>query len=146
LNIVGINFCHENVKCYELKQVIGQKFTNLINILNRFRTTSHTFEDINFINNFFKKPPPIENTLSHLFDTNTKTTTHNKRIFEKKPNETFKFAAQDIHLDICPCHFKLSMLPSQTSGLCCELFFKKTTLVEIVCWKCNIKWSCQWDI
>ncbi len=32
LNSLGINFCHENIKFYELKQVIGQKYTNLIYI------------------------------------------------------------------------------------------------------------------
>jgi hypothetical protein len=62
---------------------------NFINILDRFQTISHTFEDINFINKSFLKPSPINNTLPHLFYTNTKTTTHNKRIFKKTPGKIF---------------------------------------------------------
>jgi hypothetical protein len=46
---------HENIKCYELKQVMKQNDINFINILNRFQTTSQTFEDINFINKFVLK-------------------------------------------------------------------------------------------
>jgi len=64
--------------------------TNIINILNRFEII---FEDINFINRICLKALHTNNTLSHLFYTNTKTTTHNKRIFEKTIGETFKFIA-----------------------------------------------------
>jgi hypothetical protein len=96
--------------------------TNIINILNRFGII---FEDINFINRICLKALCTNNTLLHLFYTNTKTT-HNKRIFEKTIGETFRFVAQDMHLDICPSHFELSMLPIQTSGFHYELLFKKT--------------------
>jgi hypothetical protein len=64
---------------------------NIINILNRFGII---FENINFINRICLKALRTNNTLSHLFHTNTKTTTHNKRIFEKTIGETFRFVAQ----------------------------------------------------
>jgi len=82
--------------------------TNVINILNRFEII---FEDINFINGIFLKALHTNNTLSHLFYTNTKTRKHNKRIFEKTISQTFRFVAQDMHSNICPSHFELSMLP-----------------------------------
>jgi hypothetical protein len=46
------------------------------------------------------------------------------------PSETFKFHTKDIHFETCPSHFKLSILPSHTSGLH-ELLLKK------IC-----KWNC----
>jgi hypothetical protein len=49
-NILGTKFLHENVKCYELKQVMQQNDFESINILNIFQTTSQAYEDINFIN------------------------------------------------------------------------------------------------
>ncbi len=51
-DILGTKFLHENVKCYELKQVRQQNDFELINILNIFQTTSQAYEDINFINKF----------------------------------------------------------------------------------------------
>jgi hypothetical protein len=84
------------------------------------------------------------NTLSHLFYTNTKTTTHNEKIFEKTVGETFKFVAQDMHSSICPFHFELSMLPIQTSGCHYDLLFIKHC-GRIMGWKlCNIRRSCKW--
>jgi hypothetical protein len=53
-----------------------QNNINFINILNRFQTTSQTFEDINFINKTCFKTPPMDNTLPYLFYTNVKITTH----------------------------------------------------------------------
>jgi hypothetical protein len=97
--------------------------TNIINILNRFGII---FEDINFINRICLKALCTNNTLSHLFYTNIKTTTQNKRIFEKTIDETFRFVTQNMHSDICPSHFELSMLPIQTSGFHYELLLKKT--------------------
>jgi hypothetical protein len=99
--------------------------TNIINILNKFGII---FEDINFINKICLKALRTNNALSHLFYTNIKTTTQNKRIFEKTIGETFRFVAQDMHSDICP-HFELSMLPIQTSGFHYELLLKKTLWV-----------------
>jgi len=54
---------HENVKCYELKQVMQQNDFELINILNIFQTTWQAYEDINFITKICCKWPPIDNTL-----------------------------------------------------------------------------------
>jgi len=47
-----------------------QNDINFINILNRFLTTPQTFEDINFVNKFCFKAPPMDNTLPYLFYTN----------------------------------------------------------------------------
>jgi hypothetical protein len=63
-----------------------QNDINFINILNRFRTTLQTFEDINFINKICFKAPPMDNTLPYLFYTNAKTTTHNNNIFHTTPS------------------------------------------------------------
>ncbi len=52
-----------------------QNDINFINILNRFRTTSQTFEDINFINKVCFKAPCMDNILPYLFNTNVKLTT-----------------------------------------------------------------------
>jgi len=49
------------------------------------------------MNNFYLKPPPMDNTLPHLFYTNLKTIAHNKIVYDKTLNETFKFLAKDIH-------------------------------------------------
>ncbi len=98
LNILGTNLWHENIKCYELKQVMRQNDINFINTLNRFRTTSQTFENINFINKTCFKAQPMDNTLPYLFYTNDKTTTHNNNVFHIRVNQTFKFLAQDIYI------------------------------------------------
>jgi hypothetical protein len=59
-----------------------QNDLQIINILNRFRITSHTFEDMSFINQICLRTPPIDNTLPHLFYTNAKTIEHNKIILQ----------------------------------------------------------------
>jgi hypothetical protein len=112
LNILGTNLWHENIKCYELKQVMRQNDINFINILNRFRTTSQTFENINFINIYIFKAPPMDNTLPYLFYTNAKTTTHNNNVFCTIVGQTFKFLIQHIHSNTCRSHFKSSTIPS----------------------------------
>jgi hypothetical protein len=80
--------------------------------------------------NFYLKPPPIDNTLPHLFYTNLKTTSHNKIVYEKTLGETFKFLTKDIHSQKC-LHFKLSMLPSHTHGFHRELLLKKNVLMKL---------------
>jgi len=82
-NVLTTIFLCENVKFYELKQLMWQNDFEFMNILNRFRTTLQTFKDIEFINNIFFKTPPIDNILPYLFHTNAKTIQHNKNIFEK---------------------------------------------------------------
>jgi hypothetical protein len=106
-DVLGTNFWHEYVKCYELNQVMQPKNEIFINILNKFRTTSQTFEDIKIINNIYVKPPPKDNTLPYLFYTNAKTITHNKKKIEITTSETFLFVAQYMHIDTHPPHFKL---------------------------------------
>jgi hypothetical protein len=130
LNILGTNLWHENIKCYELKQVMRQNDINFINILNRFRTTTQTFENINFINKNCFKTQPMDNTLPYLFYTNEKTTTHNNNVSCTTVGQTFKFLVQDIHSNTCP-YFKSSTIPSQTNSLHHELLLKKNMLVEL---------------
>jgi hypothetical protein len=48
------------------------------------------------MNNFYLKPPPINNTLPHLIYMNLKTITHNKIVYKKTLGETFKFLVEDI--------------------------------------------------
>jgi hypothetical protein len=95
---------------------------HFINILNRFYTASQTNDDIDFMNKFCLKPPPMDNILPNLFYTNLKTTTHNKIVHDKTLGETFKFFAKDVHFEACYFHFKLSLLPFHTFGFHHELF------------------------
>jgi hypothetical protein len=88
-----------------------------INILNRFWITSHTFEDITFINQICLKTRPKDNTLPHSFYMNAKTIEHNIIILQNTLGQTFTFHAKDIHFETCPPHFKLQMVPSQIVGL-----------------------------
>jgi hypothetical protein len=60
-NILGIVFWCENIKCFEWKKVMRQNDLHFINILNRFWIYSQTNENINFINNIWLKPPPMDN-------------------------------------------------------------------------------------
>jgi len=60
-----------------------------------------------------------------------KTIEYNKSIFEKTPSKTFTLFSQDIHFDTCPFHFRLLMIPSQTTRLHHELLVKKNMLVEL---------------
>jgi hypothetical protein len=83
-NVLITNFWCENVKFYELKQVMWQNDFEFINILNKFQTTLQNFKYIEFFNNICFKTPPIDNILPYLFYTNAKTIQHNKNIFEKK--------------------------------------------------------------
>jgi hypothetical protein len=39
-NVLTTNFWHENLKCYELDQIMRQNDVHFINILNRFQTGS----------------------------------------------------------------------------------------------------------
>jgi hypothetical protein len=89
-----------------------QNDVHFINIVNRFRIVSQTNKEIHFMNNFYLKPPAMDNILPHLFYTNLKATAHNKIIYDKTPSETFEFLAKDIHFETRPFHFKLLMLPS----------------------------------
>ncbi len=126
INIFGINFWNEHVKCFELKQIMPQPNANFINILNQFQTTLKTHDNINFINQICLKKPPLDITLPYLFFGMffyyAKTIEHNKKTFQNTLCEKFKFVAQDIHLDTCPIHFQLSNLLNQTIGLHHELF------------------------
>jgi hypothetical protein len=97
-----------------------QNDVHFINIVNKFQIASQTNKDIHFMNNFYLKPPPMDNTLPHLFYTNLKTIAHNKIVYDKTPSQTLKFLAKDIHSKTC-FHFKLSMLSSHTSGFHHEL-------------------------
>ncbi len=101
-----------------------QNDVHFINIVNKFWTTSQTNKDIHFMNNFYLKPPPMDNTLPHLFYTNLITIAHNKIIYHKTPSETIKFLAKIIHSKTF-LHFKLLTLPSHTSGFHHELLLKK---------------------
>jgi hypothetical protein len=74
-----------------------QNDLQFVNILNRFWITSHTFEDMSFINQICLKTPPIDNILPHLFYTNAKTIEHNKMILKNTLGQTFTFHAKDIH-------------------------------------------------
>jgi len=74
-----------------------QNDLQFINILNRFWITSHTFEDMSFINHICLKTLPIDNILPHLFYTNAKTIEHNKMILKNTLGQTFTFHAKDIH-------------------------------------------------
>jgi hypothetical protein len=56
---------------------------------------------------------------------------HNKTVFRNTLCETFTFLACDVHIETCPSHFKLSNLPSQTTGLHYEILVKKQLLVEL---------------
>jgi hypothetical protein len=93
---------------------------------------SHTFKGITLINQICLRTPLINNTLPHLFYTNAKTIEHNKIIFKNTLGQTFTFHAKDICSKICPPHFKLPMVPSQTIGLHHELSMKKDMLI-ILC-------------
>jgi hypothetical protein len=86
---------------------------------------------LNSINQICLKKPPLDTTLPYLYYTNAKTTEYNKKTFQNTVGETFKFIAQDIHLDICPVHFQLLNLPNRTFGVHHELFFKRHMLVEL---------------
>jgi hypothetical protein len=73
----------------------------------------------------------MDNTLPHLFYTNLKTNAHNKIVYDKTPSKTFKLFVKDIHFETCP-HFKLSILPSHTSGFHHD-FFLEINVNGIVC-------------
>jgi hypothetical protein len=107
-----------------------QNDLEFINILNRFQTSSQIIKDINFINKLCYKKPPINN-LPHLFYINVITIQHNKKIFENTYGETFAFFAQDVHSKTCPSHFRLSMIPSQTTRSHHELLVNIYMLVEL---------------
>jgi hypothetical protein len=84
-----------------------------------------TYNTTTTTNDFYLKPPPMDNTLPHLFYTNFKTNAHNKIVYDKTPSKTFKFLAKDIHYETCTFHFKLSMLLYHTSILHHELLLQK---------------------
>ncbi len=81
-NTIVLNHQLEYVQGYELQEVMWQNDINFINILNRFRATSQTIEDIKCMNNNCLKTPLMDNTLPYLFYTNVKTTMHNKNVFQ----------------------------------------------------------------
>jgi hypothetical protein len=128
-NTIALNYWLEYVHCYELEKVMQQDDMNFINILNRFKTSSQTIEDIKCMNNNCLRTPLMDNTLPHLFYTNVKTT--NKNLFQKTLNEIFTFLTCDVHTKTYPFRFKLSNLPSQMNGLHYEILVKKKILVEL---------------
>jgi hypothetical protein len=121
LNVLGTHLWQENIKCYELKQVMHQNDLQFIHILNIFWMASHIFEYINFINQICLWTPSIDNILPILFYINAKKIEHNKTILQNTLGQTFTFHAKDIHFETCPPHFKLPMVPSQITSLHHEL-------------------------
>jgi hypothetical protein len=100
--------------------VMRQDDINFTNILNRFKTTSQTIEDIKFMNNNCLRTPLMDNTLPYSFYTNVKTTMDNKNVFWNTLGETFTFLACDVYIETRR-HFILSNLMSQTIGLHYEI-------------------------
>ena len=60
-----------------------------INILNRFRKSTHTIDDIKTINDLCVKNPPIDSRLPYLFYTNKDMMTHNDQVFSNANRSTF---------------------------------------------------------
>ncbi len=83
------------------------------------------------MNNNCLRTQSMDNTLLYLFYTNVKITMHSKNVFQNTLCETFAFLACDVHTETCPFHFKLSNLPSQTTGLHYEILVKKKLLMEL---------------
>jgi hypothetical protein len=50
------------------------------------------------MNNKCLKTPPMDNILPYLFNTNVKTTMHNKNVFQNTLCETFTFLTRDVLL------------------------------------------------
>jgi type IV secretory pathway VirB6-like protein len=63
-------FLRTHVKCYELQQVLWQNNHKFINVLNKFQTSIHDIENINFMNKFCLEKPWLDKILPHLFNTN----------------------------------------------------------------------------
>lgn len=80
-----------SIKCYELHMVMRQNDMKFIHTLNKFRTMSHTQNDINMLNNTCLQTPPNDSKIPHLFFTNKSTYAHSDTIFQNKnPNLHFQ--------------------------------------------------------
>jgi ATP-dependent DNA helicase PIF1 len=131
LNELAPNFWKERAKCYELVQVMRQKYLQFIGILNRFQTAIQSEHDITYINKLRFRLPSTNITFPRLFYTNVKTNEHNKYVFDNTLGETYKFVARDIPSETCPPSYKLSDKSSLIGGLHAEIFLKENMLVEL---------------
>lgn len=57
---------------------------------------------------------------------------HNKNVFQKTLTQTFTFLVGNVHLQTCPCHFKLIKFTISNNLFALRSFFvKKKMLLEL---------------
>jgi len=107
IDSLTLNFWMENIKYYELKQVMHRHVEQFINILNQFWTITHSQFDIDTINNQCFHTPPKDPKLPYLFYANEARLKHNESTFLQNDGDVYIFRAEDKHRDTCPKSFQL---------------------------------------
>jgi hypothetical protein len=97
----------ENIKCYELKQVMCQSDEQFNNILNWFWIATQSQFDINTINRQCFHTPPKDPNFQYLFYTNESRLKHNESTFLRSDGDVYIFHVKDKHHYTCPKSFQL---------------------------------------
>ena len=90
---IPYNFWQDNVKCFELKQVMRQENKDFVSILNIISTCSQTKVDILYLNNHCYKSPPIDPMFPYLFYLNKDVQEHNRKMLNLVQSETITLKA-----------------------------------------------------
>ncbi len=137
INMINVDsltpiFWMENIKCYELKQVMRQSDEQFINILNQFRTTTQWQFVIDTINSQCFCTPPKDPNFPYLFYTNDSRLKHNESTFLRSDGDVYIFRVEDKHHDTCPKSFvKWFKFHSQITV---KILSKEKHVDQTLCW------------
>lgn len=99
---IPYTFWIDNVKFFELRNVIRQTNQHFIYVLNRARTTQKTREEISYLNVMCYKTPPNDPQFPYLFHINSTVDEHNRKMLDYLPTNLFILEAvekQDTTID-----------------------------------------------
>ena len=98
-NTIPYSFWKDNVKCFELKQVMRQDDNVFMSILNRISTCFQTNNDISHFNNRFYRDPPNNPMFPYLFHQNVDVQEHNEKMFHLVQSKTITLNAYDKKIE-----------------------------------------------
>lgn len=58
---------------------------------------------------------------------------HNKNVFKKTLSQTFTFLVGNVHLQTCPCHFKLQKFTISNNLFALRSFRQENNVIGIAC-------------
>ena len=125
---IPYTFWRDNVKCFQLHQVMRQKYYTFISILNRIRKNCQTELDIAWLNKQCYRQPPNDPSFPYLFFINKDVDEHNIKMLSLINTNPYILKAIDNTVDILDHNAnndEKQLLPE-------TILLKKGILVELI--------------